>query len=261
MSLILSSSAMGDLWWNLLAQFMAIPTTLTATITQGQTYTQISVTSMPVALPVGEWVQLGDQAGYITQQVQLSAACNVNDAVLNVNSFVATYGFAVGTTVLPLDSNQVMNSWQQDGAPAWSINDNIAFLRLTMQDDPLTDTIDEIWGNSSDADVTVSQSSQRGWIANLIWYGQNAEDNASSFRDWIRSPKVKDWINNTALALGGGGLAVIPKINQPMRVPELYNGQWWNRVTLSFRAYELIQRDDQVPYVAETGTISVITSI
>lgn len=261
MSLILNFNTMQDLWWNLLAQFMAAPTTLAADITQGQLYTQIKIASMPVSLSVGEWVQLGDQAGYITQQVQLAQPAAQGATTLNVNSFTADFGFATGATVLPLDSNQVSNSWQSEGSPAWSINNDICFLRLTTQDSPLSETVDEIWGASSGTTMTVSQSSQRAWLANLLWYGPHAGDNASAFRDWVRTPKVKDWLNNTALSLGGGGLAVIPKIGQPLRGAELYNGQWWNRWTLSFRAYELVQRDDNtVPFVAQPGAIRINTS-
>ena len=181
-----------------------------------------------------------DQLNRLFQNVVLSIL-GYDDAVVLWNEYQTTKS----TWTDPIPPNPyyfVRVSWPTGGAPAWKITEDIAFLQVSEVDNPYNRQRDV---NMLAVDANnAAQLTQFTRVMGISWvlYGPNSFENAQAIRDKMFYQRIHD-------VLAEQNIYLIPDITSPRRVPELFESQWWERVDLSMRFNEFIQRDLEVPYI------------
>jgi hypothetical protein len=175
----------------------------------------------------------------------------------------------LGLTVSP-ESPLVRISWPTEGAPSQLITDDICYLRFLLKDDPY-DKIRERFNYPSQATgfgqgpfggipfggggsgfgnvpfgdspygagATASQLNElwsytRVWDIHFCAYGPNSFDNLRA----VRSALYQDYFLEQ---LQLSQLFPMSEFREVMRVPELFDKQWWERSDFSCEMYEFVE--------------------
>jgi hypothetical protein len=136
----------------------------------------------------------------------------------------------------------VRTSWPTGGAPAWKIAENVAFLRILESDSQYNRQRDVAFDPYSEDSANQRTGYTRVVGVTWVFYGPSSFDNAQVVRDRIFYQTNHD-------ALAGQNLYLVPDIPAPRRVPEPFQGQWWERTDLSMNFNEKIVRNMEVPYL------------
>lgn len=142
------------------------------------------------------------------------------------------------------NAGKVRLSWPTQGAPAWKVDEDVIFLRITEADDEYNRQRDTAYDpKDKDADNAIEKKTftriiQTYWIC----YGPNSFDRAFAIRNALFATQSRE-------TLSGSGLYLISDMDAPRRSPELFAGQWWERTDLSARFNEYIRLDTTVPYL------------
>lgn len=128
------------------------------------------------------------------------------------------------------------------GMPGWEINEDVAFLLVNYDGDPITQQRDITYQNvdPDNADRVVSYT--RVLRINWICYGPNSFDDMDAIRNGLYLPQFKQ-------LLMASNIALIFDVPVPVRSPELFNGQWWERTSFYARFNEKVVRHADVPYL------------
>lgn len=138
--------------------------------------------------------------------------------------------------------SRVRIGWPTKGAPAWKREEDVAFLLINYDDDPITRQVDISYTESA-PDVAIRSSSYtRVLQVSWVFYGPNSFDDADRIRHGLFLPLSTD-------ALKANNMALILDMTAPIRSPELFNGQWWERTSFYARFNELVVRRTEVPYL------------
>jgi len=153
---------------------------------------------------------------------------------------------------------EVRHSWPTGGAPAFKVSDNVIFLKIYDVKSPITDQ-QEI---KYDASLTYPEkrSYTRTLMVNWICYGSLSWDYATDIRSKIFYSEHHDTLANNSIF-------IVPDFDPPKRLPELWQGQWYERcdLNISFNELVTIERDfnniEQVPFgiYDKDGLITEIT--
>lgn len=166
----------------------------------------------------------------------------------------------ITSLMLGLDMTQQINqgkvriSWPTNDAPSWKINEDIVFLRITPIDDKQARTLNIIYDTNSLDNVNLNKETgyTRVHKVDFTLYGPNSYDNADLIRYTLLEPNAyKDEFKSK-------NLFVIPDIPMPTRLPELYNGQWWDRTDFSANFNEAVIRKSLVPFI-QSAEIKLVT--
>jgi hypothetical protein len=144
---------------------------------------------------------------------------------------------AVTLSMLGLAENaysSVRVAWQSTGQPAWKIDEDVCILRCVEEDSDYNRMRDREYtsGNPS----TSVDLYTRVWRVFWVLYGPNSYDHARM----IRSALYSDAVHQT---LAGSQLYPVMDISAPLRVPELFEGQWWERVDFSALFNEFVTEE------------------
>lgn len=152
------------------------------------------------------------------------------------------------------NQDKVRIAWPTSGAPSWKINEDIVFLRITPVDDKLARTLNIIYDTNSIDNINLNKETgyTRVHKVDFTFYGPNSYDNADLIRYTLLEPNsYKDEFKNK-------NIFVIPDIPMPTRLPELYNGQWWDRTDFSASFNEAVIRRSSIPFI-ESAEIKLVT--
>ena len=146
----------------------------------------------------------------------------------------------------------VRKTWPTNGAPSWKIDEDIVFIRITPQDDKLTRKLNIIYTPSTTDTTKLVKKTGYTRVHKIDWtlYGPNSYDNA----DLIRSSIFADEYLQT---FKDNNLFLITDVQMPTRLPELYNGQWWERTDFSATFNESVIREGTTPIIDSTNFIIV----
>lgn len=151
---------------------------------------------------------------------------------------------------LPANASKVRIAWPTSGAPAWKITEDVTFIRIGDEDDPINILRDTIMIPQDADNANQATSYTRVLIVHWVCYGPNSFDNAFLIRNNLYQQKYRDLLSASQIKL-------IPKIDSPKRSPELVSGQWWERANVQAKFNELIQFNVTVPYLkSATAAIS-----
>ena len=140
------------------------------------------------------------------------------------------------------NASKVRLAWPTQGAPAWKVDEDVVFLRITEVDDEYNRQRDTAY-EPKDTDNAWQRISQtRVFQVSWVCYGPNSFDRAFAIRSALYAPQHRE-------ILAGNGIYPVADFAAPRRAPELFAGQWWERTDLSARFNEHIRLDTTVPYL------------
>lgn len=145
-----------------------------------------------------------------------------------------------------INQDKVRLSWPSAGQPGFKITDDICFIRVTSKDDAIVQQRDKIYINNLvnlDRTIGYTRVHQVQWIL----YGPNSFDRADVLRQ-----KIFDCFD----ALAEKNMYLITTLPTPSRAPELFNGQWWDRVDVTASFNEGVQRQDTVEVLSSSETFT-----
>lgn len=138
------------------------------------------------------------------------------------------------------NASRVRISWPALGAPAWKISEDVIFIRVRTQDDPYNRPKEAKYQNNDTTSLIKTETYTRTIAVNWILYGPNSFDDADTLRNGIG--------NNQALK--DNNLFFVFDRPAPIRSPELFNGQWWERTDYTGYFYEQVSREYTVPAIS-----------
>ena len=145
-----------------------------------------------------------------------------------------------------IENSNIRISYQS--MPSIEIDNDYCFVALSYFDSPFTKPIEVKFDGENEIE---DYSATRGILANLIFYGNNAFENAS---------KCKIMFNDASLTknLRKESIFHICDTSEPRRVPVLLNEQWFDQVYLDLRFYQKIMYNTDRKRI-ESVDISLIT--
>lgn len=234
---ILTQTELENLFQSLTSTILG--TSLASALTSGAVYTSLSVNALTIALSSGDSIVIDDSG--TTQTVTVSADAAVGATSISVASFTATSDFSVGASVYE-PNNTVRIEWPTDGAPSWSITQDVCFLQMTPVDDNYGHYVQTEFVPLDANMATVNQTYTDGVRVEWTFYGPNAFDNARLIWASLFTESVKSTLQQNNIPL-------VTDVPKPVRVPENYDGQWWNRATVYANFNELVIRQSTVAYL------------
>lgn len=174
---------------------------------------------------------------------------DINMTVRQIEDFFVSLTYQIlGIDPATLQPNQapVRVEWPTGGAPGWKIDEDVTFVMVNYDDDAITRQIEVDYQPIDDQNAYRSHSSTRVLRINWICYGPNSFDHANTIRSGIFLPDISK-------LLADSNLALIFDLPAPIRAPELFNGQWWDRTSFYARFNELMVQSIQVQYLTSTN--------
>ena len=174
------------------------------------------------------------------------------DAVNKVfqNLTINLLGLTTPTATDKSSYAKVRVSYPPEGQPAWKVTDNICFVSVFERDGEYNKPRNVIM-EALDAD-NANQETTYTRILEVLWtfYGPLSFDNARKVKDGV-------FLELNRETLAGSNLYLVPSSPNPVRIPEVYQGQWWERVDLRMLFNEQVVVNLTVPYL-KSSEITVV---
>ena len=138
---------------------------------------------------------------------------------------------SVTIDVTSLSPDMVRLSWPTAGAPAWRIDEDVVFVQVYPVDDPYIQQREASYRLDTTLNMQRVNHYTRVHEVQWVCYGPNSGDIADSIRNGIYFP-------DTTYYLAQNHLYMILEVPAVTRLPELFNGQWWERSDLRARFNE-----------------------
>lgn len=141
---------------------------------------------------------------------------------------------------------------QSDTTPTWKREEDVCFIYELPQDgsyNGLSDVTYELDESKRDfIEVDEHTDIHTVLFAN---YGPNAYEYARDIRDGFKRERIREYLKRHHFF-------VVPPIAAIKRVPELINGQWWNRVDVTVIFNEYVRREEAIKSI-ESVTVTAMT--
>lgn len=173
-------------------------------------------------------------------------ALNENIATLSNNATTDITEIVYITN--PLAGTLVRQAWPIQGAPAWGINDDLVFVRAIEVDNLYNKLRDELHAPNDDITIGVEYEYTRVWSVFWELRGPNSFDRARL----LKSSLLLDYY---CAMLASSNLYLMPSISNPVRMPELFEGQYWERTDLTTHYYEQVNESIAVGTIASIEVI------
>ncbi|WPS86466.1 hypothetical protein SMD22_18410 [Brevibacillus halotolerans] len=136
--------------------------------------------------------------------------------------------------------------YSTEGAPAWKRDENVGFILVSFASDPITEQVELSYNKTSETTADHISSYTRVVQVSWTFYGPSSYDDADKVRAGLyRSPLLFS------------PLHLVTNVPAPLRLPELFSGQWWERSTLIARFNEKVVRSSTVKYI-QSADVQVI---
>lgn len=145
----------------------------------------------------------------------------------------------------PVSYSKVRISWQTEGSPAFAVTDDVIFIRCIEDIDTYSHVRNETWVYNNNNTATRTRVYTRSWNVAFRAYGPNSFDTIRL----IKSMLLENWSHDTLAALQ---LYLNTEMSTPLRVPELFEGRWWEAVDFNV---------DLLEQVNETLVLSTVASV
>jgi hypothetical protein len=152
---------------------------------------------------------------------------------------IAALGITLQSPAIPNDPAYaaVRVGWQQQGQPAFGIDEDVVFIRCAEEDDQYNRV----------RDVSINSQQQQLMQYTRVWrvwwefHGPNSVDRARILRSALFSQATHD-------ALSAAQLYFVTNPTAPQRLFENKDAQWWERVDFSARFNEFVTETPPVTY-------------
>jgi hypothetical protein len=135
--------------------------------------------------------------------------------------------------------------WQQQGQPGPSINSDTLAITAEPIDTPFSRLRDSVQTTIGTINTQLDVFT-RTWRVSWAFYGPHSLDYARAVKSaWTMVSFVDNFLSNY-------NLFVNPEIEEPSRNPDLFQSQWWERVTMKAEFSE---------QVTETLTVGTVESV
>lgn len=146
--------------------------------------------------------------------------------------------------------NAVRVGWVLDGQPAWQITEDVCTITATTNDDPFTQTMDELYSGNDDVSIVQQLAYTQVWNVHFSLYGPNCFVNGA----FIVSAMSLAWVHDF---LQKYGIYAVPLWKRPVYVPENFEGKWWKRADVELRFNELVNLSMIVPLATSAEVVLV----
>lgn len=146
---------------------------------------------------------------------------------------------------------KVRLDWPTTGQPGWSVDEDVCFLKAVEEDNAYNQIRDRRYVNNNPASLHSIDSYTRVWRVSWSFYGPTSYDNARLLKSALLS---FDYASET---LADMGLYLNTEIGAPLRSPEKFQSQWWERVDLSVTLNELVTESLTVDRIASAEVILI----
>ena len=144
----------------------------------------------------------------------------------------------IATTISGYNEDQVIVAYEQQGNPANGINDNFIYCYVLPVDDTISKYVNRYQEQiRTDEEVSYKRAIQNTdtFAVHFIIYGPDAGETARRMQlRWYATDVKTTLANKNLYTIPGAGSGIT-------RVPEHYNGQWWNRYDLEYQIYSTTQ--------------------
>ena len=139
----------------------------------------------------------------------------------------------------PANASRVRVAWPAGGAPGWKITDDVVFIRIRSIGNEYSKLRDTEYTPSGESDVNKITSYTLPRSVSWTLYGPNSFDDIETIRDGLFSSNTLKLSN----------LHLVVDVPIPVRCPELFNGQWWERSDFSAIFNEKVTRRESIPTI------------
>ncbi len=153
----------------------------------------------------------------------------------------------------PNPYEKVRISWNVGGAPGFKVTDDVAFIRVFEVDDQYNRQHD-IEKSQIDADnVNFAVSATRVNAVHWVFYGPNSYQNVQAIKRQVFRQTHHD-------TLAVKNVYLINDVKAPIRAPEHFASQWWERVDLTIYFNELVTFNTSVSSIVEVPMVTTFES-
>jgi hypothetical protein len=139
--------------------------------------------------------------------------------------------------------------WQQQGQPQQRITEDVVYVREIEIDDQYNRIRDVSYDLSEDGNTyTKTTNYTRVWRVFWCVYGPNSFDNARKIHSRLFDQDIHD-------QFAASQLYWVTDAEAPVRAPEPYDRQWWERVDFSARFNEFVTEEYVTQYALSTEII------
>ena len=167
------------------------------------------------------------------------------------NLFWDAINTMVGNEVPDPADRYIRWKYPTKGGPDWEIDDTIVFLNLSEMDDDYSKQNDSIYVTENET-VIRKRGRTRVWELLCTIYGPDACDIANQIKDDVFTDSIHRMLSQS-------GVFLIPDMPVCRYVPELYDGQWWNRYDVTLHFNEWYEAPDED--VGHIESLTVNTSV
>ncbi|WP_289141548.1 hypothetical protein [uncultured Brevibacillus sp.] len=144
------------------------------------------------------------------------------------------------------NQNRIRIGYPADGAPAWQRTDNVGFIIVSPANDPYAQQVERSYSQTSETTADNISSYTRVHQVQWTFYGPSSFDDADRVRAGLfRSPLLFSPMH------------LVTDVPTPVRLPELFGGQWWERTSFTAKFNEKVVRSSTVHYI-EAAEIKVV---
>jgi hypothetical protein len=137
----------------------------------------------------------------------------------------------------------VRRTWSTYGAPAFEVTENVTFYKIYDVESTMTKLREDEYLVSGSPDTWYLETSYtRTLEVKWIFYGPDSWDRARMVRDGLYFQE-----NRNILSLRN--IYVVPQFDPAKRVPELFQGLWYERMDLTVQFNELVTISREIPYI------------
>jgi hypothetical protein len=152
--------------------------------------------------------------------------------------------------VAPASQSRARIDWPTKGAPGWKIDEDVSFLAVNYDDDPVTRQMEITYQDKDTFYADRTMSYTRVIRVSWLGYGPNSFNDIDVIRSGLFRPEFTQ-------LLQASNLALITDVPMPVRSPELFNSQWWDRTNFYARFNEKVVRHSDVPYI-QSGNVQIV---
>lgn len=152
---------------------------------------------------------------------------------------------ALGITGTMNQQSQVRVAWQTQGQPFEDVSTDICYIFMIERGGEYDRQRNELFGTQTATQIPLIQTYTRIWECRWMFYGPNSFDHARLMRSAIFTDYFR-W------QLRPFSMYPVAPFDNPLRVPEVINGQWFNRSDMRGLIYE---------QVTETRTVNLVASV
>lgn len=138
-----------------------------------------------------------------------------------------------------IENSNIRISYQTTGMPSIEVDTDYCFVALSFFNSAFTSPIETKFDAINEIE---HYQATRGIVANLVFYGLNAFENASKVKIMTKDSSIMKNLRKEQIYL-------ICDTEEPRRVPVLINQQWYDQVYLDLRFYQKIMYNTDRHYI------------